>query len=628
MSDAAPEEIPQVEPNRPPVAPARQPVAIVILTWNALAFTQRCLAALQERTDHPAWRLIVVDNGSTDGTVEWLRGQDWLTLLENATNLGFTKGCNIGIAASRPDEDVVLMNNDVDVVDTAWLTKLQDTAYADESTGVVGSRLVHQDGTVLHLGAYMQPVTIMGQQVGGFEIDVNQCNRDRQVETVVFAQAYLRRNCLDKVGTLDEDLFAYFEDSDYCLRAIRAGFGVVVAGGVTSVHHQSASTRANNVDFWSVYEKSRRTFTRKWARWLEHDRYEGQAVWHSVMHEPMGYAIQSKHLMTALHFKNIRLAFRNAYGNVEGPTGDLLMDDITKRQIPAGAPQVAFCQADAFGRVTGTAARVGWSMLEVTGLPQSWVDGCNSMDEVWVPSSFNVETFRTSGVRVPIRIMPLGVDIDYFHPGITGYRPSTRFTFLSVFEWGERKAPEVLLRAFAEEFKDTEDVLLLLSVANRDPLVDIQQQIDDLGLETSAPIVVMPNARITGPQMGSLYRSADCFVLPSRGEGWGMPVLEAMACGLPTIATRWSGPADFLHEGVGYPLEPARLVRAEARCPYYAGFEWADPDIDQLRSLMRTVFENQDAARAKGLAAAAEVASRWTWEHAAEKVRRRLLELQ
>ncbi|MCA1656729.1 MAG: glycosyltransferase, partial [Actinobacteria bacterium] len=272
--------------------------------------------------------------------------------------------------------------------------------------------------------------------------------------------------------------------------------------------------------------------------------------------------------------------------------------------------------------------RVGWSMLEVTGLPQTWVDGCNSMDEVWVPSTFNVETFKVSGVRVPIRVMPLGVDVDYFHPGITGYRPSTSFTFLSVFEWGERKAPEVLLRAFAEEFKESEDVLLLLSVANRDPMVDIEQQISDMGLGPSAPIVVMPNLKITGPQMGSLYRSADCFVLPTRGEGWGMPVLEAMACGLPVIATRWSGLADFLHDGVGYPLEPGRLVRAEARCPYYAGFEWADPDVDQLRSLMRTVFEDPAAARAKGLAAASEAASRWTWDHAAEKVRQRLLELQ
>jgi glycosyltransferase involved in cell wall biosynthesis len=271
--------------------------------------------------------------------------------------------------------------------------------------------------------------------------------------------------------------------------------------------------------------------------------------------------------------------------------------------------------------------KVGWTMLEVTGLPPAWVAGCNSMDEVWVPASFNVETFRNSGVTVPIRVMPLGVDVDYFHPDITGYRPSTRFTFLSVFEWGERKAPEVLLRAFAEEFKDSEDVLLLLSVFNRDPDVDVERQIADLELPPGAPVVVMLNPKFTAPQMGALYRSADCFVLPSRGEGWGMPVLEAMACGLPTIATRWSGPADFLHEGVGYPLEPLRLVPAEARCPYYAGFEWADPDVDQLRALMREVADDPEAARVRGLAAAAEVAAKWTWDHAAGKVKARLLEI-
>ena len=137
----------------------------------------------------------------------------------------------------------------------------------------------------------------------------------------------------------------------------------------------------------------------------------------------------------------------------------------------------------------------------------------------------------------------------------------------------------------------------------------------------------MLNAKFTAHQMGSLYRSADAFVLPTRGEGWGMPVLEAMACGLPTIATRWSGPADFLHEGVGYPLEPLRLVPAEARCPYYAGFDWADPDVEQLRSLMRQVADNPEAARLKGLAAAAEVAAKWTWNDVARKVKARLLEI-
>jgi glycosyltransferase involved in cell wall biosynthesis len=106
-----------------------------------------------------------------------------------------------------------------------------------------------------------------------------------------------------------------------------------------------------------------------------------------------------------------------------------------------------------------------------------------------------------------------------------------------------------------------------------------------------------------------------------------MPVLEAMACGLPTIATAWSGPADFLHEAVGYPLEVRSLVKAEARCPYYEGFQWAEPDFEHLRFLLRQVYSAPDAAKEKGVAAAAEVAERHTWRHVAERVADRVLEL-
>lgn len=106
-----------------------------------------------------------------------------------------------------------------------------------------------------------------------------------------------------------------------------------------------------------------------------------------------------------------------------------------------------------------------------------------------------------------------------------------------------------------------------------------------------------------------------------------MPVLEAMACGLPTIATNWSGPADFLHEDIGYPLDVKSLVKAEARCPYYAGFEWADPDAAHLQALMREVFEAPERAQAKGLLAAREVAEKYSWEIAARRVKERLLEV-
>jgi GT2 family glycosyltransferase len=604
----------------------RTRVAVIILTWNGLTVTRECIAALQEMTRQPNWRLIVVDNGSTDGTPEYLHSLDGITLIENSENLGFTKGVNQGLRATEPDEDVVLMNNDIVLNDPAWLETMQDIALSDPTIGLVGSRLVDAEGRINHLGSYMPPLLLMGQQMGGLERDIGQSIRTREVEAVIFALCYIQRACLDKVGLLDEHFFAYYEDTDYCVRTRQAGMKVMYAGGVSPIHYHNTSTIENKVDFWSIYNTSKKVYTAKWASWHQEDSYDVSMTWHSVVHRPMGYAMGARSMMQAFHFHGIRVAYTNAYGDEDAPADNHLVADLQRRPKDPRAIQVAYCQADAFPRVAGR-PRVGWTMLEVTGLPQSWVDGCNHMDEVWVPASFNIETFEASGVRRPIRLMPLGVNPDYFHPQIVGHHPSKRFTFLSVFEWGERKAPELLLKAYTDEFGPDDDVLLLLSVVNRDPAVDVRRAIEDLKLPDGAPQVVLINAGFAGYQMGSLYRSADCLVLPTRGEGWGMPVLEAMACGLPVIATDWSGPADFLSERVGYPLATRGLVAAEARCTYYDGFQWADPDPDHLRTLMRHVYEHPEEGRAKGLLAAALVADEFTEDHTAAKVKQRLLEL-
>jgi GT2 family glycosyltransferase len=613
-----------------------RPVAIVVLTWNGIGYTRRCLESLRACTDHPDYQVIVADNGSSDGTIDYLRSLPWVTLIENGANLGFTRGNNVALRAAQPDADVVLLNNDIEIHQPDWLHRLQQSAFAGDDIGIVGCRLVHPTGQMLHYGAYMPP-SFRGVQVGGLERDVNQHCYDEDWEAVVFACAYIKREVLDAVGPLDEDYFSYCEDSDYCLKARQSGFRTVCCGGVTLVHIQNASTATNQVSFEGMFGKSRETFIRKWSGWFRDERYQWRLGWQSEMNFPSGYALSSRQLAHALDRHGVRLGYRYYRSDFGGPWSiepppEPQMDGERTRLIqdrPADPrdPQVCYTPADAFHLNFGS-YRIGYTMLEVDGVHPDWVRQCNQMDEVWVPSSFNAETFAGSGVTCPIHVMPLGIDPQYFNPHIAAQRDPRHFTFLSIFEWGERKAPEVLLRAFSDEFDAGEDAVLFCKVMNNDPGVSVRRQVAALRLRGGGGrIVISENEMVPTYQLGSLYRSCHCFVSSTRGEGWGMPLLEAMACGVPVIATDWSAQRDFLTSEVAYPLQVEKIVAAQARCPLYAGFRWAEPSYEHLRFLMRHVFEQREEAAQVGRRASEWAHARFTWKHSACRIVERLDEL-
>mmetsp|Transcript_28331 Transcript_28331/g.45893 ORF Transcript_28331/g.45893 Transcript_28331/m.45893 type:complete len:1586 (+) Transcript_28331:134-4891(+) len=258
---------------------------------------------------------------------------------------------------------------------------------------------------------------------------------------------------------------------------------------------------------------------------------------------------------------------------------------------------------------------VGRYMFETDGLHSQWVEQCRSVHEVWVPTDFHVEVFTNSGVpREKIFKVPEALDTDYYDERNIEplYIPNRKgWVFLSVFKMEERKGWKELIKAFVEEFTGDDDVMLYIHThlwnaeGNKFEATRIKKFIMDYieaaGLmHDNLPVIEVTGRYLSSPEILQLFRAADAYVLPTHGEGWGLPYHEAMALGKPTIGTRWGGNTEFMNDDVAYMIDVEKMVPSDSSEVWLQGFKWAQPSVKHLRQIMRTVFSNPEEARKTG----------------------------
>jgi glycosyltransferase involved in cell wall biosynthesis len=356
-----------------------------------------------------------------------------------------------------------------------------------------------------------------------------------------------------------------------------------------------------------------------------------QIVWNSPLFDPSGYADEARHFLWALDGAGYQVAARpirwSDRAAVLADADEARLTAMTRRPAQKGSVNVCHLFPPHFTPDPDACLNVGRTMFETDRLPDGWAEACNRMDRIWVPSEFNRETFARAGVQErKLAVIPGLIDMTPYDPAIAPLRidGARGFNFLSLFDWTLRKGWDVLIRAYVEEFAPDEDAALIIKT-HSSMGYSIEQIVEAVAAFISGtlgrdperiPDILFQGGNIPAPQMPALYRAADCFVLPTRGEGWGRPYMEAMAMGLPVIGTDWSGNTAFMNSLnsylLGYKVVPVP-ESAWRETPTYRGHRWAEPDPVHLRRLMRQVFTDRQEAQAVGRRARAEITSRFTY---------------
>lgn len=314
-------------------------------------------------------------------------------------------------------------------------------------------------------------------------------------------------------------------------------------------------------------------------------------------------AIVNRELAIALEEKNIQVSLRSkeGYGDFEPSSSFLEENDNVNAMYQRGVdsinrPEVVMrnCYPPVLGDMQGCIRLINSYGWEETGFPQQFVEAFNlKLDLITVVSLFVKKVLRDNGVRIPIAVVGNGVDhlLQIKSQAIDPEKIVSwkKYRFLHISSCFPRKGVDVLLKAFGQSFTIHDDVTLIIKTFPN-PHNEVEKQLQQLKNENKLyPHVVIINEDYTNGHIKYLYENCNAVVVPSRGEGFGLPIAEAMVFKLPVITTNWSGQLDFVSQNTAW-LCDYDFAKAES---HFCGMHsvWANPNTEHLAQLMNEVYQ-------------------------------------
>lgn len=257
--------------------------------------------------------------------------------------------------------------------------------------------------------------------------------------------------------------------------------------------------------------------------------------------------------------------------------------------------------------------RILYTMFESDKIPDDWKEYLEAADKILVPSQWCKQVFAKAGFDATV--VPLGYDDTVFtySPRIDKRANRQDFVFLHYNAFNLRKGFNEVFKAFVKAFDKTEPVRMVFKTTLENNPLPITK--------SEYPNIDIIHGKMSEKELLEVINRADCFVYPSRGEGFGMTPLEAMATGIPAIVPNAHGISEYFDADYMYE------VKVKEKCPaIYSRYKGIDVgemvicDVDQLAKQMRYVYEHQDEARTKGRAAA-EYVKNWTFKKTAQQLK-------